>query len=92
MAPQKESKLIKWLNTVMLSLITAGIIWSGNTLISIRESIAKQGEKNDKYDMMFTELKKNYDSEKNRSENNETRLTTLEALLPDKIKGIKIIR
>lgn len=91
MTMQKQQQVLKWINTIMISLMTAGIMWSGNTLIYIRESIVKQQGTDVLHDSQIMQLKEDIGADRETNKNQDARISSIEAILPERTRVKKDI-
>jgi hypothetical protein len=96
MAPAKENKVMHWVQTVLLSLITAGILWVGNSLVELKVQFASISTKQEQDRQTVSELrttvaefrlKMNWTEDK--ANNHEKRISVVEALLPERLRKKK---
>lgn len=45
MAPMRENKVMKWIQTILLTIITGAIIWAATTLVEVKIFMATYNER-----------------------------------------------
>lgn len=78
MAPQKENKIMHWLQTVLLGVITAAIYWVGGTLVDLKVIVSNQETKQVQIIKDGTEMKADIDELQKSKNNHEGRLIMIE--------------